>query len=123
MASHTCLLMDASCDVPEQVLAHPQVRLLPIAVRVGSHRLLDQRDPVQTQDFYRVNLRSPSALDAGSEPPTSDEIAQFLQQHVALEFDNVLGLFVSSTRSPIFERSQPAMDRVKMNTFSQRLRA
>jgi hypothetical protein len=27
----TCLLIDASCDVPPSVLAHPQVKLLPVA--------------------------------------------------------------------------------------------
>jgi fatty acid-binding protein DegV len=123
MSAHICLLVDASCDLPEEILAHPQIRLLPITVKVGNNRVLDRRDPAETQNFYTINLKSPSALDAASEPPSAEEIAKFAQEELALEFDQVLGNFVSSTRSPIFERAQPALDRAKMNSFTQRVRA
>jgi fatty acid-binding protein DegV len=69
-----------------------------------------------------VNLSSPSALDAGSEPLSVDEMSQFMLDNVALEFNQVLGLFVSSTRSPIYERAQAAMDRVKTTSFTKRVR-
>jgi fatty acid-binding protein DegV len=98
----TCLLIDASCDLPAEALAHPQVRLLPVMVQIGNLRVQDKRDAQATQDFYRVNLSSPSALDAGSEPLSVDEMSQFMLDKVALEFDQVLGVFVSSTRSPIY---------------------
>ena len=118
----TCLLVDASCDLPAQVLAHPQLRLLPVTIHIGKHRLLDSRNAKSTQDFYHVNLSSPSALNAGSEPPSVEEISHFMLEQVALEFDQVLGVFVSSTRSPIYERSQAAMDRVKTISFPKRVR-
>lgn len=122
MNTSTCLLVDASCDLPEQALAHPQLRLLPVMVHIGKHRVLDSRNAKVTQDFYRVNLSSPSALSAGSEPLTVEEMSHFMLEKVALEFDQVLGVFVSSTRSPIYERSQAAMDRVKTISFPKRVR-
>jgi fatty acid-binding protein DegV len=118
----TCLLIDASCDLPAEALAHPQLRLLPVTVQIGALRVQDKRDAQATQDFYRVNLSSPSALDAGSEPLSVDEMSQFMLDKVALEFDQVLGVFVSSTRSPIYERAQAAMDRVKTTSFTKRVR-
>jgi fatty acid-binding protein DegV len=122
MSSATCLLIDASCDLPADTLAHPQVRLLPVTVQIGKLRVQDNRDPKATRDFYRVNLSSPSALDAGSEPLSVDEISQFMLDQTAIEFDQVLGVFVSSTRSPIFERAQTAMERVKTTSFTKRVR-
>jgi fatty acid-binding protein DegV len=118
----TCLLIDASCDLPAEALAHPQVRLLPVTVQIGKLRVRDMRDAQSTRDFYRVNLSSPSALDAGSEPLTAEEMSQFMLDQVAVDFDQVLGVFVSSTRSPIYERAQLAMERVKTTSFTRRVR-
>jgi fatty acid-binding protein DegV len=123
MSQTTCLLVDASCDLPAHALAHPQVRLLPVSVQVGKHRFTDKRDAQDTQDFYRVNLSSPSALEAGSEPLSVEEMSQFMLDQTSLDFDQVLGVFVSSTRSPIFERAKLAMDRVKTASFTKRVRA
>jgi fatty acid-binding protein DegV len=118
-----CIVIDASCDVPESVLAHPQLRLLPVPVLVGKHRLLDSRNVEATQAFYRVNLVSPSALEGRSEPLSIEEMAEFMLNQIALDFDQVLGIFVSSTRSAIHERAKQAMGRVQMNAFAKRIRA
>jgi fatty acid-binding protein DegV len=118
----TCLLVDASCDIPAAALSHPQLRLLPVPVVVGKHQLLDSRNPGATQAFYRVNLASPSALEARSEPLSVEEMSEFMLTHLTLEFDQVMGVFVSSTRSVIFERAKQAMGRVQMNAFAKRVR-
>ncbi len=119
--SATCLMVDASCDIPPSVLTHPQLRLLPVPVLVGKHRLLDSRQPQETQAFYSVNLISPLALEARSEPLSVEEMSEFMLAQVAAEFDQVLGVFVSSTRSAIFERAKQAMARVQMTAFAKRV--
>lgn len=119
----TCLLIDASCDLPDAALKHPQVRLMPVAVVVGQTRVLDDRAVQKTLDFYRLNLRSPDAMDARSEPLSIDEMTRFMMEHTALDFDRVLGVFVAASRSPIKECAQAAMDRVKMNAFTKRIKA
>jgi fatty acid-binding protein DegV len=118
----TCLLIDASCDVPPEVLQHPQVRLLPVTVSVGATRFKDERATQATLDFYQLNLNSSAVMDAGSEPLSVDEMAAFMLNHTAVAFDRVLGVFVSSTRSTIYERAQAAMERVKMSAFPKRVR-
>ncbi len=118
----TCLLIDASCDVPPEVLAHPQVRLLPVTVTVGNTKFKDDRAVQATLDFYQLNLNSPSVMDAGSEPLSAEEMAAFMLAHTAVAFDRVLGVFVSSTRSPMYERAKIAMERVKMSAFPKRVR-
>jgi fatty acid-binding protein DegV len=122
-AASSCLVIDASCDIPESALAHPQLRMLPVAVLLGKNRVYDSREPSATQAFYRVNLMSPSALEARSEPMTVEQMSEFLLEQVALTFDQVLGVFVSSTRSAIHERAKQAMSRVQMNAFPKRVRA
>jgi fatty acid-binding protein DegV len=122
MNPSTCLLIDASCDLPPHALAHPQVRLMPVTVQIGHQKVPDARDAVTTSNFYRINLNSPSALDAASEPYSVEMMSQYMLDNVVLEFDQVLGVFVSSTRSPIFERAQTAMDRVKTSSFTKRVR-
>jgi fatty acid-binding protein DegV len=119
----TCLVVDASCDLPASALTHPQLRLLPVPVVVGKHRLLDSRDPAATQSFYNINLVSPSALEGRSEPLSVEEMTEFLLAQTALDFDQVLGIFVASTRSAIYERAKQAMSRVQMNAFPKRVRA
>jgi fatty acid-binding protein DegV len=118
----TCLLIDASCDVPPAVLAHPQVRLLPVTITVGNARFKDDRATQATLDFYQLNLHSPAVMEAGSEPLSAEEMAAFMLDHTAVAFDRVLGVFVSSTRSPIFERAKAAMERVKTTAFTKRVR-
>jgi fatty acid-binding protein DegV len=118
----TCLLIDASCDVPLAVLAHSQVRLLPVTVIVGGTRFKDDRATQTTLDFYHLNLNSPAVMQAGSEPLSVEEMTAFMLDHTAVAFDRVLGVFVSSTRSPIFERAKTAMERVKTTAFTKRVR-
>jgi fatty acid-binding protein DegV len=119
----TCLLIDASCDLPEAALKHPQVRLLPVSVIVGNSRHFDDRNPQITIDFYKSNLQSPDVIDARSEPLSVDETTQFLMEHTALNFDRVLGVFIAASRSPITERVKAAMDRVKTSAFTKRIKA
>ncbi len=82
-------------------MAHPQLRVLPVNVFVGDKKIRDQRDPAATQRFYRECLNSPSALGRRSEPMGTEEMIAAFNSQLALNFDQMLGVFVASSRSAI----------------------
>jgi fatty acid-binding protein DegV len=123
MSASFCLVADASCDIPASALAHPQLRVLPVHVFVGDKKIFDQRDPVATQRFYRECLHSPSALGGRSEPMSADEMLAAFNSELALNFDHMLGVFVASSRSAIYQRAKSAVARARIESFAVRARA
>jgi DegV family protein with EDD domain len=107
--SSFCLVADVSCDLPESILKHPQLRLLPTHVFIGEQRFVDARDAQATAKFYRTNLASPAAIEGRSEPLTTEEMIEAFSQHLALNYDQVLGVFVASSRSSIYNRAREAL--------------
>jgi fatty acid-binding protein DegV len=118
-----CLVADASCDIPASALAHPQLRVLPVNVFVGDKKILDRRDPAATQQFYTESLNSPSALGGRSEPMTTDDMVAAFNTQLALNFDQMLGVFVASSRSAIYQRAKMAVARARIESFAVRARA
>lgn len=118
-----CLVADASCDIPSSALAHPQLRILPVRVFVGDKKITDQRDPDATQRFYRECLNSPSATGGRSEPMSTDEMLAAFNSQLALNFDQMLGVFVASSRSAIYQRAKIAVARARIESFAVRARA
>ncbi len=123
MSASFCLVADASCDIPASALAHPQLRVLPVHVFVGDKKILDQRDPEATQRFYRECLNSPSATGGRSEPMSVDEMLAAFNAQLALNFDDMLGVFVASSRSAIYQRAKSAVARARIESFAVRARA
>lgn len=121
--SPLCLVADASCDIPASALAHPQLRILPVRVFVGDKKMLDQRDPAATQRFYRECLNSPAATGGRSEPMTTDDMVTAFSTQLALNFDQMLGVFVASSRSAIYQRAKMAVARARIESFAVRARA
>jgi fatty acid-binding protein DegV len=99
------LVGDAAAEVPASVLAHPALRLLPVKIEIGSNVLLDSKDDTFTREFNRKYLDIKSAEAARSQPMTKDEIKQFYLSELAEGFDHVLGLFVMSSRSQVFQNA------------------
>ncbi len=122
-SSPTCLIVDASCDLPEHLLSDPRVRVLPIKVRVNQKEILDTRDLSATAKFHKEELTSPSANDGQSEPISIDEMVAAFNTSVAPYFDHAVGVFVSSTRSPMFNRARLALPRVRIETAFTRMQA
>jgi DegV family protein with EDD domain len=123
MSASFCLVADASCDIPASALAHPQLRVLPVHVFVGDKKISDHRDPTATQRFYRECLNSPSATGGRSEPMTIDEMVAAFNLQLALNFDEILGVFVASSRSAIYQRAKSAVTRARIDSFAARARA
>jgi fatty acid-binding protein DegV len=121
--SSFCLVADASCDIPASAMAHPQLRVLPVHVFVGDKKIFDQRDPKATQRFYVECLNSPTATGGRSEPMTTDEMVAAFNTQLALNFDQMLGVFVASSRSAIYQRAKSAVARARIESFAVRAKA
>lgn len=118
-----CLVADVSCDLPPEYLVHPQLRLLPTHIFTGQQRFLDTRHEESTDRFFLTNLASPDAVQGRSEPLTADEMLSAFNQHLALSFDSVLGVFVASSRSAIYARAKQALAKARIQAYSARAKA
>jgi DegV family protein with EDD domain len=114
------ILIDASAEVPASVLANPHVRMLPISIQIDDQLFVDQRQAAFTRDFNSRYLNLRAAEVSQSVPPSSEAISQYLVNHIAGDFDHVFGLFVASTRSPIFKNAFTAATKAIGDTMVQR---
>lgn len=117
------IVIDASCDVPDEVVKRPDVRLLPVQVIVDGESITDQRDPARTDYFYTHMLGKPKASGGKSEPPKADDMVSIFVAQMATQFESSIGVFVASSRSPIFARTQMALPRAVLQAYQPRVRA
>jgi DegV family protein with EDD domain len=117
------IVIDSAADVPQSVLDNPRVRLLPVAIRIGDKTYIDERKPAATRDFNSRLLDMRTAEVSRSMPPGEAEIRKFLLEQISTEFDHVFGLFVMSSRSPIFKSAFEAASRVITDSMPVRMRA
>ena len=117
------IVIDSAAEVPQSVLDNPHVRMLPVPIRIGDKRYVDQREPEASRDFNAHLLEIKTAESAKSEPPAEPEIRKFLLEQVSTEFDHVFGLFVMSTRSPIYRNAFQAASRVISDSMPVRMRS
>ncbi|ROZ79501.1 DegV family protein [Ramlibacter sp. WS9] len=117
------IVIDSAAEVPPHVVENPHVRLLPVGIRIGDKTYIDERKPAATRDFNSRLLDMRTAEVSKSMPPGEVEIRKFLLEQVSTEFDHVFGLFVMSTRSPIFKSAFEAASRVITDSMPVRMRA
>ncbi len=121
--SEFCLVVDASCDIPSSYNLHPHLRILPTMIEVSGQKIPDARDPAVTLDFYRTYLHDSNATTGKSEALSVDQMITILTRTIATTFDEALGVFVSSKRSPIYYRAKQAAGRARIETLGPRLKA
>jgi DegV family protein with EDD domain len=117
------IVIDSAAEVPPAVLANPHVRMLPVAIRIGEKRYIDERRPEATRDFNARLLNLKTAEHSHSLPPAEPEIRKFMLDHISTDFDHVFGLFVMSSRSPIYRSAFEAASRVITDSMPGRMRA
>ncbi|MCJ0764945.1 DegV family protein [Variovorax terrae] len=117
------IVIDSAAEVPQAVLDNPHVRLLPVRIGIDEKRYVDERKPAATRDFNARLLDLRTAEVSRSLPPDEVEIRKFLLEQVSTDFDHVFGLFVASTRSPIFKSAFAAASRVITDSMPVRMRA
>jgi len=117
------IVIDSAAEVPPEVLSNPHVRMLPVPIRLGDRLYLDERNPDATRAF-NVHLQDlKTAENARSQPPGEPEIRKFLLEQISTGFDHVFGLFVMSSRSPIYRSAFEAASRVITDSMPVRMRA
>jgi hypothetical protein len=84
---------------------------------------VDERNPDATRDFNARMLDLKTAEVSRSVPPDEPEIRKFMIDQLGTEFDHVFGLFVTSTRSPIFKNAFEAASRAITDSMPVRMRA
>lgn len=101
------VVVDSACDLPPSFLKDNEIEIMPIALRFGDNRYVDQRDPAATLQFYD-QLIPEHGLDVATEPFTVDEIRDLFLERLVTKFDRVLVVAIASSRSEIFNNATKA---------------
>lgn len=101
------LVVDSACDLPLSLLREHNVEIMPIALRFGNDRYVDERDPDATVQFYQ-QLIPEHGLSAESEPFSVDQISDLFLERMVTRFDRVLVVAIASSRSEIFNNATRA---------------
>jgi fatty acid-binding protein DegV len=97
------LLVDASCDLPAQVLAQPNVVVLPIHVRVNNDSWVDDRSSEVRQAFLGATDAIGWRGTIETVPLNVDETREFVLKNLVTQFDYVFAITLSRTRSVIYD--------------------
>lgn len=95
------VVIDSACDLPAEYIKQQGILVLPINLYLGDEHLLDVRDPVATIDFYERYAKNRKQA-ASTAPPDTEQIIESLLAY-ANQFDRLLIVTVTSTRSKVFE--------------------
>jgi len=116
------IVTDSACDLPRAYREQHGIRILPITLRFGSDYYRDVRDPEDTKAFYKRFIAEPD-VDAETQPLTVDEVADIFLDELVLEYERVLVITVSSSRSPIFENTTKASFKILKGYRERRAKA
>jgi DegV family protein with EDD domain len=100
------VVVDASCDLPDSFFTDDKVEILPVTIRLGNETLVDQRDPVVTQNFYTSHISE--GIDAETQAFSVEQIKDLFLGRLVKDFDYIFCITVTSKRSLIFENASRA---------------
>ncbi len=100
------VVIDSACDLPADYIKQQGILVLPINLYLGDEHLLDVRDPAATIEFYEHYAKNRKQT-ASTAPPETEQIIESLLEH-ANQFDRLLIVTVTSTRSKVFEHATKA---------------
>ncbi len=101
------VVIDSACDLPRSYIDKHNLHILPIRLYFGDELFVDERDPQATMRFYKRYLANKDS-PARTEPPSVDEIKELFLEKLVVEYDRVLAITITSTRSPTFEHVNQA---------------
>lgn len=101
------LVMDASCDLPQEFVARHHIAVLPIRIDVDGQVFSDRRDEAELQRFLYENLGSRSH-SARTEPLSADEIQALVLEQMVTACDCLFCLTITASRSPIHANATKA---------------
>lgn len=103
----TGIVIDSACDLPRSYIDAHQLYVLPTSLYFGHHAFADARAPEPTLEFYR-QYAAEKTLDAETEAFSAEQIAQLFLEDLVLQYDRVLVITISQTRSQIFHNATEA---------------
>lgn len=101
------LVVDATCDLPNDYIKENNIQVLPITLRIGEERVVDDRNASVRQAFYADN-RLHKSHDAESEPLGVEAFRDFFLEHIVSHFDYALVQTLPDSRSPMFNNATRA---------------
>ncbi len=113
------IVTDSACDLPQSYREKHNILTLPIGLRFGEEHSLDIRDPVQTKDFYQ-RYSEKKNIEAVTMPLAADEVADIFLERWVLDYDLLLVITISQSRSMVYENTTKAS--FKIRSMSHKLR-
>lgn len=93
------VVTDSTCDVPEELLAKHNMRMLPAYIHFGLESLKDDGVSITKEELYR-RLRSSSTIPTTAAFPPGE--AEVVYEELLQEADHIISFHLSSTLSGIF---------------------
>ncbi len=100
------IITDSTCDLSKEYLDSHNVHILPISIFYNNHTFIDTRDPQTTHAF--TNQMAKEEINCESAPYSKQQITDLFLEKLVLDFDYVICVTVSSSRSMIFENARDA---------------
>ena len=103
----TGFVIDSACDLPQSYIQSHNIHIMPISLHFGYDVFEDVRDPEATQAFYRKYLAE-KTLDVETAPFSVEKIKALFLDQLVLQYDRVLVIAITQSRSPIFANATEA---------------
>ncbi len=98
------LVTDSACDIPQELIDHYQINMVPINISFGENNYLD-KITIQPEQFYRL-------LDKSPVYPKSSQVNESsfmnLYSHLASHYDSIIAIHLSDKLSGTFNSSRKA---------------
>jgi len=111
------IVTDSTCDLPEELMAQHDIRVVPIHIQFGAETYRDGQTIDKTTFYRRVEQNG--ILPKTSQPPPSDFVK--IYQAIAGPADEIFSIHVTSKLSGTFNSAQLAAealaDRIKVHVF------
>ena len=101
------LVVDSACDLPLDYLEEHGIVVLPTTVRIGDAVLADERHPEATLRFLHAHVADGGA-GAETTPYSVEQISQLFLERLVIDYDYVLCMTITRTRSQIHENARQA---------------
>lgn len=105
------LVVDSTCDLPEDFRREHRIALLPVAIRLDGDELVDTHDSAAAMEFYHNDIGR-RGVTAETRAYDTDQITELFLGRLVGEFDHVFCQTVMRSRSQIFENATKASFRI-----------
>lgn len=106
------IVTDSACDLPLSYREKHNILTLPIGLRFGEEHSLDIRDPIQTKGFYQ-RYSVEKHIKAETTPLSADEVSKLFLEHWVLDYDLLLVITISKSRSLVYENTIKASFKIR----------